>query len=51
MEEVEEGELEEQGFHPQVMGQPVQHLGDAVIGMSTVALVAPQKERIGPNDG
>lgn len=49
--EAEQRELEKQGFHPQVMGQPVQHLGNTVVGVSAVLLVAPQQKHVGLHNG
>ena len=51
IEEVEEGELEKQGFHFEVVGQPVQHLDHTVVGVGAVLLVAPQQQQVGSEDG
>lgn len=42
IEEAEEGKLEKQGFHFEIIGQPVQHLDDTVVGVGAILLVAPQ---------
>lgn len=49
--DAEQRELEKQGFHPQVMGQPVQHLGNTVVGVSAVLPVAPQQKHVGLHNG
>ena len=51
IEEVEEGKLEKQGFHFEIMGQPVQHLDHTVVGVGAVLLVAPQQQQVGSEDG
>lgn len=51
IEEAEQRELEKQGFHAQVVRQPVQHLGDTVVGVIAVLPVAPQQEHVGSHDG
>lgn len=50
VEEAEEGELEKEGFHFEVMGQPVQHLDNAVVSVGTVLSVAPQQQHVGSHN-